>query len=284
MSVYHQFAENLRALCLRKGTIAKVCEDIGINRQQFNKYLSGVSLPQQETLNRIAAYFHIDPLELFQAHHMLTSAKTRRNTAGNMGAYREALNQLGFQPSQYKDVDIREGCYLIYYPWLFDPTLIVRAVVVIFSHNGMTFFRRFTRLKSLEQLKSRHYAHGHHEGVVLNSANNLCFLAKNNTGIGEVSLQTFQTEMFAAENAMTGISMVMTPWGEYCSLRCTLSYFGPIPRFRDALKLAKMGTMTKEALPEFIWVSVTHPLDSRIPQLRAFDIDDWLKNRDQQAK
>ena len=32
---------NLRFLCAEKASTAQVCRDIGINQQQFSKYLSG---------------------------------------------------------------------------------------------------------------------------------------------------------------------------------------------------------------------------------------------------
>ena len=39
------FAENLRLLCSHYASVAEVCRRIGMNRQQFNKYLSGASTP-----------------------------------------------------------------------------------------------------------------------------------------------------------------------------------------------------------------------------------------------
>ena len=34
-------SKNLRLLCAQHGSIARVCREIEINRQQFNRYLSG---------------------------------------------------------------------------------------------------------------------------------------------------------------------------------------------------------------------------------------------------
>lgn len=51
------FASNLRFLCERKGSISFVCRKIGLNRQQFNKYLSGHHLPSPQNLRLIANYF-----------------------------------------------------------------------------------------------------------------------------------------------------------------------------------------------------------------------------------
>ena len=43
------FAQNLRQLCQEHRSVAEVCRRLGINRQQFNKYLGGASLPSAHT-------------------------------------------------------------------------------------------------------------------------------------------------------------------------------------------------------------------------------------------
>lgn len=58
MSKY--FSKNLRFLCAESGSIAQVCRDIGINRQQFNRYLNGSGMPSAHNLRRIARHFNIN--------------------------------------------------------------------------------------------------------------------------------------------------------------------------------------------------------------------------------
>lgn len=57
-------AENLRLLCSLQRSISEVCRSIGINRQQFNKYLSGAATPSSFNLARISAYFGLAGDEL----------------------------------------------------------------------------------------------------------------------------------------------------------------------------------------------------------------------------
>ncbi|WP_334174606.1 helix-turn-helix transcriptional regulator [Pseudoxanthobacter sp.] len=59
------FAENLRLLCDRQGSISAICRKININRQQFNKYLSGLHVPSSQNLRIIANYFGLSPQILF---------------------------------------------------------------------------------------------------------------------------------------------------------------------------------------------------------------------------
>ena len=59
------FAQNLRVLCRSFNSVADICRRIDINRQQFNKYLSGQHYPSHRILSQIARFFSIDERDLF---------------------------------------------------------------------------------------------------------------------------------------------------------------------------------------------------------------------------
>ncbi|WP_246728200.1 helix-turn-helix domain-containing protein [Mesorhizobium japonicum] len=58
-------AANLRTLCDQHGSVAAVCRKINVNRQQFNKYLSGVHVPSAANIRIIANYFGLSVPILF---------------------------------------------------------------------------------------------------------------------------------------------------------------------------------------------------------------------------
>jgi len=60
-----QFSANLRFLCERHSSITSVCRKIGLNRQQFNKYLAGVHLPSPGNIRLISQFFGLGPAVLF---------------------------------------------------------------------------------------------------------------------------------------------------------------------------------------------------------------------------
>ena len=60
-----KLASNLKSLCQRHGSIAEICRKLDINRQQFNKYLSGAHIPSSSNLMLIANYFGIGIPVLF---------------------------------------------------------------------------------------------------------------------------------------------------------------------------------------------------------------------------
>lgn len=54
------FGENLRVLSRRYPSISELSRQLGINRTQFNRYLSGESFPRPDVLDRICAFFSVD--------------------------------------------------------------------------------------------------------------------------------------------------------------------------------------------------------------------------------
>jgi hypothetical protein len=55
----NEFAANLRLLCDKRKSVSAVCRDIGINRQQFGRYLAGSALPSKYNLGVIARHFGV---------------------------------------------------------------------------------------------------------------------------------------------------------------------------------------------------------------------------------
>lgn len=68
------FGDNLRALSKQFSSISELSRQLGINRTQFNRYLSGESFPRPDVLDRICAFFKVDARILLApvdsiAHH-----------------------------------------------------------------------------------------------------------------------------------------------------------------------------------------------------------------------
>jgi len=84
------FAANLRLVCGRQGSLSQVCSRIGINRQQFNKYLSGRHMPSARNVRLIANHFGLTTAILFadpEQFHALVD-----------GNYFEAFERLRLSP------------------------------------------------------------------------------------------------------------------------------------------------------------------------------------------
>lgn len=64
-------ARNLRFMCGFEKSVSEVCRAVGINRQQFSKYLNGSSQPSPYNLQRICKYFSLRPSDLMLPHEDL---------------------------------------------------------------------------------------------------------------------------------------------------------------------------------------------------------------------
>lgn len=57
MAGENDLVENLRLACSMRRSISQLCRDIGINRQQFNRYINGEARPSAHNMARIAEAF-----------------------------------------------------------------------------------------------------------------------------------------------------------------------------------------------------------------------------------
>ena len=62
------FAANLRYLCDQRGSVSNICRKLHMNRQQFNKYLSGKHLPSSTNARLIADHFGLNAEIMYSAH------------------------------------------------------------------------------------------------------------------------------------------------------------------------------------------------------------------------
>ncbi|WP_298847683.1 helix-turn-helix transcriptional regulator [uncultured Ruegeria sp.] len=98
------FGANLRQLARRYRSISALCRQLGVNRTQFNRYLSGESVPRPDVLDRICRFFDVDarillkPLDEIESteYHPATSALTQF-----LGSGSDTMDQSAFSPGFY---------------------------------------------------------------------------------------------------------------------------------------------------------------------------------------
>jgi transcriptional regulator with XRE-family HTH domain len=78
---------NLRLAASHVPSVSRLCRDIGLNRQQMNKYLSGQNRPSPYNLRRIAAYLGLGPQDLLlPPERFATLWRDRTELSPNEGA------------------------------------------------------------------------------------------------------------------------------------------------------------------------------------------------------
>lgn len=252
----------------RKGAIAQVCRDLGMNRQQFNKYLSGTTFPSPQTLEKLSDYFGVDQRAMF--------SPSEGALPGLEHLDHRVLKTLRDTLADSAKTQFREGCYLIYYPWLQSSTDILRAVMAVFKVGNLTCFRRYTKIAIDVQLHNRS-AYSQHEGIIIESRGRCYLLAKNRHAAGEISLQSFGSSTTVDNDIISGLAVVFNPWQEPVAMRATIDYFGPLDAFRSAMKLRGVVPGATPNVSEIIRRSVLEPVSFSTAQLFPFQIFDRLR-------
>lgn len=265
-SPHRHFADNLRALCTRHGSIAAVCRALGMNRQQFNKYLAGSTLPNGPTLHRICAFFAVEPATLFHGQN-------GEPLASPLPLH--LASPLSGMIGRMQQSSLRPGCYHFYYPWERDAGICVRAALFVYRKDGTTLFSRFTKFRALGR-QQRYYLSGRHDGVVLDCNTGKFLLALNRRGHGEMSMVTLGPESTASGDLMSGLALVMEPAGAALALRATLEYRGASTLLRRTISEAGLLPLADPGIPEQVRQSLTMAAPAGSPVLTPYSLLDGM--------
>ncbi len=184
------FAHNLARLCQREESIAAVCRGTKINRQQFNRYLAGQTIPSIANRRKICRYFNISEAELFRAPGaggtatgpaaILPRARKPPWSHADVGAVLRLLYS-DSRPS------IAPGIYTAHFSQLRERGSVVQSTIVIRNDGNLTTFRRLTGMTERRGSWWGQFL-GDHRGVVIERAHWLYFVGLNARGVLEPSL------------------------------------------------------------------------------------------------
>ena len=145
------FIANLRLACSYYASVSDVCRKIGINRQQFNKYLSGVAFPSRATLRKICDFVGVDEYEILMPNDQFRQiVQLRPRRAGDAPPVPGPIDALLMQAQRQKSHLGRYlGNYFAYYPSLSRPGQLLRSLVQIVPWRDFVVYRRIERLQGV---------------------------------------------------------------------------------------------------------------------------------------
>lgn len=138
------FGANLRTLSQDFASISALSRQLGINRTQFNRYLSGESFPRPDVLEKICSFFRVDarillePVESLRAPSGILNGPVVREFVG-AGVY--ALPEDVFPSGFYRFS--RRG--------FIDRDRFVVGLVYVFRQSGGTYIRGFEPIEAMRQ-------------------------------------------------------------------------------------------------------------------------------------
>ena len=243
-----------------------------MNRQQFNKYLSGSTLPNAATLEKICGLFRIESESLFHDPARFQKPKDEVLLGSlplhGLGLAANALAAM--QPTT-----LRTGCYHLYSLWPRDEATCLREAVFIQKKGGVTVFSRFAKYRAVGQ-RQHYYLSGRHDGVVLESEKARFLLSLNRKGCGDVSLVSMGAENALSQGFLSGLALTMAPSGAPQAARATLQFRGGSEVLKSAIRAAGVLPLDHESIPDEVRQSLTLPRQAPVAHLEAFSLLDGL--------
>jgi transcriptional regulator with XRE-family HTH domain len=250
-SVYQNFAQNLFNLATRGSTIAQTCRDLNINRQQFNKYLSGAVLPNAETLRRIAEHFKIDALVLFGSSDgfnpveaPLLDEKPDPLTIWR-SKFEEFINQLKTQNTPYA---ISEGVYNFYHVFPPDTARVVRGILVFRKIDGLMFFTRIVGFRSnattafLSKVMIT-------DGIASQEASRVSLVGRTRYGEQNLRMLSIDTAFKTPGGYFVGLMMINNPQGRPLAVKLAMKYEGTVLEWRKFFRNSGIFNSNSPYLP-----------------------------------
>ncbi|MFP7673241.1 helix-turn-helix domain-containing protein [Marivita sp. S0852] len=136
---------NLRELAKSTASISALCRDLGINRTQFNRYLSGESFPRPDVLFRICKYFNVD------ARIILEPLSEIGSGARTVLGHPEIADFLAAGVSQLPEQIFPSGFYQFARRSFLDETMFIQGLVYVYRKDDATFIRGFEAKEAMVQ-------------------------------------------------------------------------------------------------------------------------------------
>ncbi|MCA5917989.1 helix-turn-helix domain-containing protein [Pectobacterium brasiliense] len=160
------FRHNLKTLSQQAGTVSEICRQLGINRQQFNKYLAGTHVPSRQNINIISAFFNVNVDLLYQNPEDFRTMVE----GGHFTLFRDIISA----PKMIQFIDNIVngynrhpedilGIYDRYHYSSIYPGKILRSTFCIYERNGILmhyYLERFPDLDNKEKISYRFKYHG----------------------------------------------------------------------------------------------------------------------------
>lgn len=265
MNIREILARNLRQLCDAEGNVIRICREIPLNRQQFNKYLSASTMPHPRTLKKICSYFNISEAELLKPWEEApsnNSSETR--TLLSIPECQQICKNLSLSSLP----EISSGVYVAHMVVSKSPIGIACSVIVVKTENNIATFRRLTNFSEPEN-SNWHYVRGDHRGVIIERANWLYFMGIADRGLSEPSMLSVQW-LPLSPKVMSGTALV----GSHSGPEALPLIIAPVPRsvsLKSVLKMARVLPLEANEISSVVRNAIHHRLSTRREPSESLD-------------
>lgn len=255
------FAENLRFLCGFYSSISEVCRKLEINRQQFNRYLSGKSFPSFKNLKKICDFFGVEADEITESPTVFQSKVAPPAHAQSQYAIPENLARIIMpllrNPSE--GMERYEGYYYRYFYSFGFPGFIFRSFMKIYKSNDIYFMKHIERSSGTNPMLGARLTIKYH-GLVFLQADRL-FIVESEPELNSTISETILTPNYRPNNPyLMGLMICASSCGAHQpgSARTVFEYLGKNIDVRQAMKQCDLFHHTDERIPKSIKQAITN--------------------------
>lgn len=235
-------------------SISELCRRVGINRQQFMRYLSGASHPSRNNLRKLCDFLGVDEFELLLPPDQFRKIIALRPAkSSNLPPALSAVPNL-LEMSQRKRNQIARihGFYYEYYFSFSTPQHVLRALIHIFPSDSFTFFKRIERLKKTNSATLPDVYK--YQGIVINVGDRLYLFDQESITGSELSqtilFQSYRNRVSTLSGLRMGVSGADAH--DPAASRIVMEFIGRAVNHREAISGCKLFRFDDPEIPSGI--------------------------------
>jgi transcriptional regulator with XRE-family HTH domain len=223
-------------------SISELCRRLGINRQQFMRYLSGTSHPSRSNLRKICDFLGVDEFELLLPPEQFRKIiELRPAQSSNLPPALSAVpNLLEISQRKINKIARIHGYYYEYYFSFSTPRHVLRGLIHIFSSDNFTFFKRIERLRKHNSDIIPHVYK--YKGIVINTGDRFYLFDQESITGSELSqtilFQSYRNRVSTLSGLRMGVSGA--DGHEPAASRIVMEFIGGAVNHRDAISGCKL--------------------------------------------
>lgn len=182
------FAANLSILCSYRPSIAETCRKIGVNRQQFNKYLSGQTHPSRRNMRKICDFFGVTESEILLEPAQFEQMIVVRRKPDVMQKLSLPLRHLDRIYGQSQPMEKYVGFYYRYFFSFGNKGLVTRSLASIHAVDGKCYWKNIEILRDPDSGKV--FSLNKYEGAVFYLTDRIYVMEYETLGVRSITQMT----------------------------------------------------------------------------------------------
>jgi transcriptional regulator with XRE-family HTH domain len=269
---HENFSINLRIVCDKQISVAHVCRKMEINRQQFNKYLSGQIYPSKYNLNKICQYFQFSEEELNLKPSKFRQITPKSLQSESNSEKNELEKIIDLIPSQNKDLSRYEGYYFSHFHSSGYPGYIIRSLIHIYNYKNKFYSTSIEHLWDKENGDTQRKRFKY-EGAVFYLRDRI-FITEVETLTNNVIHHTILCPSYKnIVDSLSGISMGVGSRSSHmpAATRVEFLYLGKQISIREALRNCGLFKINTKLIDSNIIARINNEINDPEFMLRAYD-------------